>query len=152
MPLPPLVPQRPAMPTNQEPERPEEPPVTISNEKSDAEMVLAILSNLEEKLQVMDDRVEKLQIDDRKHYDSLRRGLKRLKDEKDMKVGPDGLPPMSSCEPKVVSAQRTNPMFENNPDAVSPCCICNYCLKRTISSDLTDCSRRCDLCFVQDLC
>jgi hypothetical protein len=119
------------MPMNQEPERPEETPVTTTSEKSDAEMVLAILSNLEEKLQVMDDKVDKLQIDDKKHYDSLRRGLKRLKEDKEDKVGPDGLPPMSSCEPKVVRAQRTNPIFENNVDGVSPCCICNYCLKRT---------------------
>jgi rubrerythrin len=119
MPLPPLVPQRPPMPMNRQADVPEETPVTPSTEKTDAEMVLSILNALEEKMQTMDEKVDQMKVDDKKHYDSLRRGLKRLKDNKaEDKVDPT----LAGQDPAILA---------NRADSVYPCCICNYCLKRT---------------------
>jgi rubrerythrin len=119
MPLPPLVPQRPPMPMNRPADVPEETPVTPSTEKTDAEMVLSILTALEEKMQTMDEKVEQMKVDDKKHYDSLRRGLKRLKDNK----------PEDKTDPTL--AGQDPAILANGANGVYPCCICNYCLKRT---------------------
>ena len=141
MPLPPLVPQRPPMPMNRQADVPEETPVTPTTEKTDAEMVLSILNALEEKMHAMDEKVDKMKVDDKKHYDSLRRGLKRLKDNK----AEDNVP-LIAIEPTLAA-----PTLANRADGVYPCCICNYCLKRTSLSGLSNFSQRCYLCHVLEL-
>lgn len=78
---------------------------SIVTEHSDADMVLSILGELEEKMQFMGDKVDQMQLEEKKHYESLRRGLRRLKDDK----------PAGSVGP--------------NANGDYPCCICNYCLK-----------------------
>ena len=67
----------------------------------------------------MDDKFDQIQLDERKHYDSLRRGLKRIKEDKPAPMAVDLL------EPEPV-APETQANFRTYP-----CCICNYCLKRT---------------------
>jgi hypothetical protein len=105
MPLPPLVPERPPMLRTAQIDRPAVP--SIVTEQSDADMVLSILGELEEKMQFVGDKVDQIQLEEKKHYESLRRGLRRLKEDKlTGSVGP-------------------------NADGDYPCCICNYCLKRT---------------------
>jgi rubrerythrin len=71
-------------------------------------------------MQAMDEKVDKIQVDDKKHYDSLRRGLKRLKDDKKEDKVPLPIEPLVDV-----------PTIANKADGVYPCCICNYCLKRT---------------------
>jgi len=80
---------------------------SVASEQSDADMVLSILGELEEKMQFMGDKVDQIQLEEKKHYESLRRGLRRLKEDK----------PLGSVEP--------------NANGDYPCCICNYCLKCT---------------------
>jgi hypothetical protein len=81
--------------------------VSVLTEHSDADMVLSILGELEEKMQFVGDKVDQIQLEEKKHYESLRRGLRRLKEDKPIApVGP-------------------------NANGVYPCCICNYCLKST---------------------
>lgn len=101
-PLPPLLSERPLLGINRNGR-----PATGSSakDKTEAEVVLSMLGELEEKMQVMGVKVDQFQSEEKRHYESLRRGLKRLKDEKEG----------SSADP--------------NEDGDSPCCICNYCLK-----------------------
>ena len=105
MPLPPLVPERPSMPLI--PDQSERRPVTsIATEESDAERVISMLGDLESKMQFVGTKVDQIQVEEKKHYESLRRGLKRLKD------------------PKLAGSTEPNSKGEY------PCCICNYCLTR----------------------
>lgn len=119
-PLPPLVPERPPMASmnsfTQQTDRSSG--VSVNTEKTDAEMVLSILNSLEEKMNSMDDKFDQIQLDGRKHYDSLRRGLKRIKEDKPAPAAVDLVEP----QPVVPVA----PVNTRN----YPCCICNYCLKR----------------------
>ena len=109
MPLPPLVPERPPMPRPNQLER--RPATSIATDESEAERVLSMLGGLEEKMQSFGTKVDQIQVEEKKHYESLRRGLKRV------------LHP----ESKVAGA------IAPNANGDYPCCICNYCLKRTIS-------------------
>jgi hypothetical protein len=117
-PLPPLISERPQLGVL----RTNRLAATVANavnDKTDAEIVLSMLGELEEKMQVMGVKVDQFQSEEKKHYENLRRGLKRLKDDK--QDGSTGL----------------------NEDGDSPCCICNYCLKCTFLSMLfTDVSER----------
>lgn len=122
-PLPPLVPERPPMPmshSTQQSNRSSD--ISVNTEKTDAEIVLSMLSNLEEKLHSMDEKFDQIQLDEKKHYDSLRRGLKRIKEDKPEKPvyeAVDFLEPLPDL--------KTTPSQMNGQ---YPCCICNYCLKR----------------------
>jgi hypothetical protein len=108
--LPPLVPERPPMPR---PPQPEHRPTSIATDESDAERVMSMLGDLEEKMQFVGDKVDQIQLEEKKHYESLRRGLKRLSKE-----------------------DKSNGSTESNANGDYPCCICNYCLKRIRSSFL----------------
>lgn len=128
LPLPPLVPEHPPMLRPPQPER--RPTASILTEDSEAERVMSMLGDLEEKMQFVGDKVDKIQFEEKKHYESLRRGLKRLKDDK----------PNGSTE--------LNDSTEPNGKGDYPCCICNYCLKRIWSSFYTDFSQCGYLCHV----
>ena len=134
MPLPPLVPERPPLPMrmNSQLERSPVSPTTQSTtetEKTDAEMVLGMLGELEEKMQLMGEKVDQIQNEEKRHYDSLRRGLKRLKEDKPISPSFEKI-----VEPRtidLVGAPEDRPMMTGliyRGD--HPCCICNYCLKR----------------------
>jgi hypothetical protein len=123
MPLPPLVPERlhPIMPRpNGAADR--------SSIASDASEVLNMLGELGDKVLEMDEKVEMMRGEEKKHYESLRRGLKRLKEDK----------PGTTASPDVSSLQRgmdalsitagEPPAANENGDA--PYCICNYCIQR----------------------
>jgi hypothetical protein len=113
IPLPPLVPERPPMPMMRGINNPLPPAKT---EETDAEIVLSLLNELQEKMAKMGDKVDQIHIEEKKHYESLRRGLKRLKDER---------PPTVTMPEIDYYAQ--NIVFPSLP---KPLCICNYCLKR----------------------
>ena len=127
MPIPPLVPERPPLPMRDfQPEpRSSITPTQSTNEteRTDSEMVMSILGELEEKMQLMGDKVDKIHVEEKKHYESLRRGLKRLKEDKSnastFTIEPAGAP--SEDRPMMTG-------FNYRED--HPCCICNYCLKR----------------------
>jgi hypothetical protein len=110
LPLPPLVPERPSMPMNAPINRAIGSPT--STEKTDAEMVLSMLNTLEGKMLNMENKVDLIHSDETKHYESLRRGLRRIKDAKADAV--------TSSEP-VVADKKVE-------DGTFPYCICNYCL------------------------
>jgi hypothetical protein len=127
MPLPPLVPERPPLPmrVGSQPERSPTSPTqsTTETEKSDAEMVLSMLGELEEKMQLMGDKVDQIHVEEKKHYDSLRRGLKRLKEDKSTGT-------TYTIEPVGAPSEEKPMMTGLNYRGEHPCCICNYCLKR----------------------
>ena len=125
MPLPPLVPERPPLPMRLYPDRGPTSPTqsTTETEKTDAEMVLSILGELEDKMQLMGDKVDQIHVEEKKHYESLRRGLKRLKEDK-----PAGS--TLSAEPVGAPSEDRPMMAGLNYRGDHPCCICNYCLKR----------------------
>lgn len=124
MPLPPLVPDRlhPIMPR---------PPVMGDRLSvlTDASDVLNLLGELESKVVQMGDKVEQIQLDEKKHYESLRRGLKRLKDEKPAAIeSPDVAFVQRATDGLSITAGE-NTLPNKNGDA--PYCICNYCIQRT---------------------
>jgi hypothetical protein len=121
IPLPPLVPERPAMPMMRAINNPLPPTKT---EETDAEIVLSLLNELQEKMANMGDKVDQIHIEEKKHYESLRRGLKRIKDEKPPTVT---MPEIDYCPQKIVFAGLPKPL-----------CICNYCLKRISCFDGAD--------------
>jgi hypothetical protein len=112
MPIPPLVPEPPSMPMMRDINRPASP--APQTEETDAEQVLSLLGMLQEKMQTMGDKVDQIHVEEKKHYESLRRGLKRIKDEK-------------VTSPPVSASTYTKPA--DLPDHLQPYCICNYCLK-----------------------
>jgi len=118
MPLPPLVPdQHPlTMPRETKSE-------TSSGDKTDANAVMSFLSGLDAKMLVVADKLREMQLDERKHYDSVRRGLKRLKEDKDWD---------KEDKDRKKSLTDDNNASDVPTDTNSvPLCICNYCLKRT---------------------
>jgi hypothetical protein len=82
---------------------------SLETTKSDPDAVIVRLHDLEEQMARVGTKVDQLHTEEKKHYDSLRRGLKRIS----IKERRAGLP----------EAVLTNA----NGDY--PCCICNYCLK-----------------------
>ena len=94
------------MPINSQPNRAVD--TAKGTEKTDSQMVLSLLNDLGTKMQTVDEKVEQIQLDEKKYYESLRRGLKRLKEDK--LTGYTSAPPDEKGD--------------------YPCCICNYCLKR----------------------
>jgi len=123
MPLPPLVPERPNLPINPLPESPvaikRATEAKVETEKTDAEMVLEMLGELETKMQSIGSRMDQMQLEEKKHYESIRRGLKRLKEDKNMEEKSEDLR-------AYVAAPNANGEY--------PCCICNFCLKRNPDS------------------
>jgi len=108
------------MPTNQSaPQSNRSSQASINTEKTDAEMVFSMLSSLEDKLHSMDEKFDQIQLDEKKHYDSLRRGLRRVKEDKPAPQPADLINPTDLA------------VMEKNVNGQYPCCICNYCLKRT---------------------
>jgi hypothetical protein len=100
-------------------------PETKENEeKSEAEIVMAMVTALKETMTTMLDKVDKLQGQEKKHYDSLRRGLKRIKEGTS-----EGVPQVSSPTTEDVFIKLPTEVVSS--DTPSPCCICNYCLKCT---------------------
>jgi hypothetical protein len=130
MPLPPLVPEPPSMPMMRD-IRPASP--APQTEETDAEQVLSLLGMLQEKMQTMGDKVDQIHVEEKKHYESLRRGLKRIKEEK-------------VTSPPVSAPTYTKPA--DHPDHLQPYCICNYCLKGSSSQESLTNRRGCNLCIV----
>jgi hypothetical protein len=133
VPLPPLVPERPAVPMREETGGPTE---TTGAEKTDAEMVLSLLHELKSQVGAMSEGLKKMGEKEKKHYESVRRGLKRIKDEESTK-------PIAAPEP----VRTIEPVCPHTP-GTSPCCICNYCLKGLVLFDCADNSRCGYLCHV----
>jgi len=98
------------------------PETNSEEEKSDAEIVMSMVSGLKDAMSLMLDKVDQFKGEEKKHYDSLRRGLKRLKEEKTSTVS---------------AFQSVNGDLAAKPgEAGAPYCICNYCLKRTFLLDI----------------
>lgn len=123
MPIPPLVPERPNIPLNPLPGSSVATKTAreskVDTEKTDAEMVLEMLGELETKMQGIGTRMDQMQLEEKKHYESIRRGLKRLKEDKSMEERSEDLR-------AYVAAPNANGEY--------PCCICNFCLKRNPDS------------------
>jgi hypothetical protein len=117
---------------------------------SDASEVLNMLGELGDKVLEMDEKVEMMRGEEKKHYESLRRGLKRLKEEKP--VAP-GSPDVSSVQRGMDALSISEPQVANeNGDA--PYCICNYCIQRmflVLMSLMANGSEYCHVCYVRFL-
>jgi len=123
-PRPPFVPERPPRPTSLAAARAE---ASQETEKSDAEKVLSMLDTLEKKITGMGDRFDDLKIQGdllkdqgMKSHMSLRRRLKVLMERSGVS---------SSEDANLDAGSHIN--METNDTGDYPCCICNYCLKRT---------------------
>jgi len=149
LPLPPLVPDRlhPIMPR---------PNATTAADRlsisTDASEVLDMLGDLGDKVVQMGFKVDQMQLEEKKHYYSLRRGLKRLKDKEDK---PGESPEIAGGVEDLSlrtrgSVERESAGLTENGE--SPYCICNYCIQRKslLSSTLT--RRQCGhVCYVRYL-
>jgi hypothetical protein len=100
----------------------------------------------------MDEKVEMMRGEEKKHYESLRRGLKRLKEEK---PGALGSPDVSSLQRGMdaLSITAGEPQVASeNGDA--PYCICNYCIQRmtlVLLNLVANGSERCHVRYVRFL-
>jgi len=114
-------------------------------------MVLGILGDLEEKMQLVEEKVDQIQTEEKKHYDSLRRGLKRLKEDKPISPSFEKF-----AEPRIIDLvggpEDRHMMQGLNYRGDNPCCICNYCLKRMdLEISLLIVSGCCYICYVRHL-
>jgi Zinc finger, ZZ type len=115
LPLPPLVPDPPPIPTVMVGDR------MLETQKID--VVVSMLRGIEEKVGDMLGKVDEAQSEEKKHYESLRRGLKRVKE-----AMVDGKPDDVSEETKV----------DDPSEKSAPLCICNYCLKCIVLEEVTN--------------
>ena len=154
LPLPPLVPDRlhPIMPR---------PNATTTVDRlsisTDASEVLDMLGDLGDKVVQMGYKVDQMQVEEKKHYESLRRGLKRLKDKEDkpdsrespeITVARRGMEDLSLRTRESVGQESAGP----NENGESPYCICNYCIQRKNLLSSTLMRRQCGhVCYVRYL-
>jgi len=96
------------------------------DDKSEAEIVMSMVTGLKETISTMLDKVDQLQGQEKKHYDSLRRGLKRIKDER----ASSDVEPMIPRQSLPIDDVLVKLSGSDSADkSGAPCCICNYCLK-----------------------
>jgi hypothetical protein len=101
----PLLPEHPPLPASML--SPNAETASLETTKSDADAVILRLHDLEAQMQRVGSKVDQLHTEEKKHYDSLRRGLRRIS----------------------VREKQSIEVPVPNANGDFPCCICNYCLE-----------------------